>query len=130
MQFPDLDGLTALPVEHIEHRFRNEEVITVLPLRGSAGQPSLIVATPAKAAIVVGEGPPSEHWMTYWAPWDTVALTDEPAVEDGVYGLTVLIGKLTFDVQLPGPQGQRALREFVVTVQARQSASKQVSALG
>ena len=46
MQFADLDGLTPLPVEHIEHRFRNEEVITVLPLRGSAGQPSLVVATP------------------------------------------------------------------------------------
>ena len=130
MQFADLDGLTPLPVEHIEHRFRNEEVITVLPLRGSAGQPSLVVATPSKAAIVVGEVPPSEHWMTYWAPWDTVALADDLASEEDMYGLTVLIGKLAFDVQLPGPSGQRALREFVVAVQTHQSPPRRLPALG
>jgi hypothetical protein len=130
MQFADLDGLTPLPVEHIEHRFRNEEVITVLPLLGRAGQPSLVVATPSKAAIVVGEVPPSEHWMTYWAPWDTVAFVDNPASEEDIHGLTVLIGRMAFDVQLPGPPGQRALREFVVTVQTHQAPPERMPALG
>jgi hypothetical protein len=121
MKFEDLQGLTSLPVEHVRHRFRGEEVITVLPVRTVAGRQSLLVATPAKAAVVIGETPPSEHWMTYWAPWDTVRIVDDQATEDGVYGLTLSIGRLTFDAQLLGREGQRALRDFVVVVQSRRS---------
>lgn len=122
MKFEDLQGLTSLPVEHVRHRFRGEEVITVLPVRTVAGRQSLLVATPAKAAVVIGETPPSEHWMTYWAPWDTVRIVDDHATEDGVYGLTLSVGRLTFDAQLLGREGQRALRDFVVVVQSRRSA--------
>ena len=122
MKFEDLQGLTSLPVEHVRHRFRGEEVITVLPVRTVAGRQSLLVATPAKAAVVIGETPPSEHWMTYWAPWDTVRIVDDQATEDGVYGLTLSVGRLTFDAQLLGREGQRALRDFVVVVQSRRSA--------
>lgn len=118
MQFKDLQGLTSLPVEHVRHRFRGEEVITVLPVRTVGGRQSLLVATPAKAAVVIGEAPASDHWMTYWAPWDTVRIVDDQATDDGVYGLTLLVGRLTFDAQLLGRDGQRALREFVVVVQS------------
>ena len=122
MRFGDLQGLTDLPVEHVRHRFRNEEVITVLPVRGSAGRQSLLVATPSKAAVVIGEAPVSEYWMTYWAPWDTVRIVDDQATDDGLYGLTLSVGRLMFDAQLSGREGQRALRDFVVAVQSRHSA--------
>ena len=122
MRFGDLQGLTDLPVEHVQHRFRNEEVITVLPVRGSAGRQSLLVATPSKAAVVIGEAPVSEYWMTYWAPWDTVRIVDDQATDDGLYGLTLSVGRLMFDAQLSGREGQRALRDFVVAVQSRHSA--------
>jgi len=122
MHFGDLQGLTSLPVEHVRHRFRGEDVITVLPVRTAAGRQSLLVATPSKAAVVIGEAPASEHWMTYWAPWDTVRIVDDQATDDGVYGLVLSVGRLTFDAQLLGREGQRALRDFVVVVQSRRSA--------
>ena len=123
MRFGDLHGLTALPVDHVERRFRNEEIITVLPARASGGQYSLLVATPPKAAVVIGETEESEHWMTYWAPWESVHILDDEATDDGIYGLTLSIGRLTFDAQLEGSDGQRALRDFVVAVQSMQATS-------
>ena len=122
MRFGDLEGLTSLPMEHVRRRFRYEEVITVLPVRAPAGRHSLLVATPSKAAVVIGEAPMSEHWMTYWAPWDSVQIVDDQATDDGMYGLTLSVGRLTFDAQLWGREGQRALRDFVVAIQSRQSA--------
>jgi hypothetical protein len=126
MHFEDLQGLTSLPVEHVRHRFRGEEVITVLPVRTAAGRQSLLVATPSKAAVVIGESPESEHWMTYWASWDTVRIVDDQATDDGVYGLVLSVGRLTFDAQLLGREGQRALRDFVVVVQSRHLAPASV----
>ena len=126
MRFEDLHGLTALPVDHVERRFRNEEIITVLPARAGGGQHALLVATPPKAAVVIGETPEGEHWMTYWAPWESIRIVDDRATEDGTYGLTLGVGRLTFDAQLRGSDGQRALREFVVAVQSRQAAATSV----
>lgn len=122
MLFGDLQGLTTLPLEHVRHRFRGEEVITVLPARTSAGRQSLLVATPSKAAVVVGETAASEQWMTYWASWDAVQIVDDRATDEGVYGLTLSVGRLMFDAQLWGREGQRALRDFVVVAQSRRSA--------
>lgn len=122
MRFRDLQGLTSLPVEHIRHRFRNEDVITVLPASGTEGRQTLLVATPSKAAVVVGEAPASEHWMTFWAPWDAVRIVDDHATEDGSYGLTLLVGKMMLDAQLSGDAGQRALRDFVVQIQSHHAA--------
>jgi hypothetical protein len=122
MRFGDLQGLTGLPVEHIRHRFRNEDVITVLPASGTEGRQTLLVATPSKAAVVVGEAPSSEHWMTFWAPWDAVRIVDDHASDDGSYGLTLSVGKMILDAHLSGVSGQRALRDFVVQVQARRAA--------
>jgi hypothetical protein len=123
MRFEDLHGLTALPVDHVEHRFRNEEIITVLPALTGGGQHALLVATPLKAAVVIGETPEGEHWMTYWAPWESIRILDDRATDDGTYGLTLEVGRLTFDAQLRGRGGQRALRDFVVAIQSCQAAA-------
>lgn len=122
MRFADLPGRTSLPVEHVQRRFRNEDVITVLPASAAAGRESLLVATPSKVAVVIGEAPATGHWMTRWAPWDTVRIADDLATDDGMYGLTLVVGRSTFHAELPGLQGQRALRDFVVAVQTRHSA--------
>lgn len=128
MRFGDLDGLTGLPIERVRHRFRHEEVITVLPVSEDiAGRDSLLVAIPDKLAVVTGDADPdSHHWMTRWAPWDTVRLADEgettPHPEQKGYGLTVYVGGLTFHARLMGPIAQRSLRDFVVAVQARRAA--------
>jgi hypothetical protein len=126
LRIEDLRGLTVLPVEHVERRFRNEEVITVLPARAGGGQPSVIVATPQKAAVLIGEMLESEHWMTYWAPWESVRIIGDQATDDGIFGLTLAIGRLTFDARMRGHDGQRALRDFVVAVRSRQLAATTV----
>ncbi len=118
--------MTDLPVDHMERRFRNEEIITVLPARAGGGRASVLVATPLMAAVVIGGTHDTEHWMTYWAPWESVQIVDDLATQDGVYGLTLLIGRLTFDARLRGSDGQRALREFVVAVQSRHLAAASV----
>ena len=64
--------------------------------------------------------------MTYWAPWDTVRIVDDQATDDGLYGLTLSVGRLTFYAQLSGREGQRALRDFVVAVQSRHLALSSV----
>jgi hypothetical protein len=128
MRFEDLSGLTVLPVDHVKRRFRNEEIITVLPARADGGQHSLLVATPPKAAVVISEAPESEHWMTYWAPWESIRVVDDRATEDGRYGLTLLVGRLAFDAELRGSDGQRALRDFVVAIQSRQAAATSTNA--
>jgi hypothetical protein len=128
MQFGDLAGLTSLPVERIRHRFRNEDVLTVLPVVGGAGrQASLLVATPRELAIVTGDGnAESREWMTYLAPWDTVRLAEAdgttPGTDEDAYGLTVVVGGLPFHARMTGLAGQRALRDFVVATQSRWAA--------
>jgi len=128
MRFGDLAGLTSLPIERVKHRFRHEDVLTVLPVSGEiAGRDSLLVATSPRLAILTTvEHPESHQWMTQWASWDTVGLAVEGALaaatEEETYGLTVDVGGLTFHARLWGPEGQRALRDFVVAAQARQAA--------
>jgi hypothetical protein len=122
MLFGELHGLTKLPVEYVQHRFRNEDVITVLPAQLGSGRDCVLVATPSKVAVVSSEVPSGSHWMTYWAPWDVVHIDDDEATSDGSYGLFLGIGSLRFHTRLRGPGGQRALREFVVAIQERRSA--------
>jgi hypothetical protein len=61
--------------------------------------------------------------MSRWAPWDVVRLAVEeelaPATDGEAYGLTIHVGGLVLQARLPGLAGQRALRDFVVMVQAR-----------
>jgi hypothetical protein len=128
MRFGDLAGLTSLPIERVKHRFRHEDVLTVLPVTSAvAEREALLVATAFKLAILTTvEHPESDQWMTQWASWDTVGLAVEgtlaAATEEETYGLTVDVGGLTFHARLWGPEGQRALRDFVVATQARQAA--------
>ncbi|MFV2063647.1 MAG: hypothetical protein ACC726_09055 [Chloroflexota bacterium] len=128
MRFGDLEGLTSLPIDRVRHRFRHEDVLTVLPVSGNAtGLTSLLVATSSGLAIVTADkDPESGHWSTRWEPWDEVRFTDEgeaapdaPAQYDGY---AVHIGALTFHAQLAGPAGARALRDFVIAAQARRAA--------
>jgi hypothetical protein len=128
MRFKDLEGLTSLPIAGVRQQFRNEDVISVLPVRGDGtGRDSLLVATPSKLAILTREaGLASDHWMTHWAPWDAVRLVDgEEAVpeadEDGTYRLAVHVGGRTFQATLSGPAGKQIL-VFIVAVGARHEA--------
>jgi len=128
MRFGDLEGLTSLPIERVRHRFRNEDVLAVLPVTADvADRDALLVATVFKLAVVTGDtDPESPHWMSRWAPWDVVRLAVEeelaPATDRETYGLTIHVGGLVLQARLPGPAGQRALRDFVVMVQARHEA--------
>jgi hypothetical protein len=128
MRFGDLEGLTSLPIERVRHRFRNEDVLAVLPVTADvADRDALLVATALKLAVVTGDtDPESPHWMSRWAPWDVVRLTVEeelaPATDRETYGLTIHVGGLVLQARLPGLAGQRALRDFVVMVQARHEA--------
>lgn len=122
MRFSDLRGLTGLPVDHVERRFRNEDIITVLPVRSASGRDTILVATPSKLAVVASASPVVGHWMTYWAPWDSVGIVDDEASDDGWFGLMLTIGRVPVDARLHGPEGQRALREFVMTIQGRRTA--------
>jgi hypothetical protein len=126
MRFKDLKGLTGLPVESIKRRFRNEQVLTVLPVSDvGAKRDSLLIATPSRLALVTGEARPrSDHCMTQLVPWDVVRLADEEAApeDDGVHRLVIHVGSLSFHAALPGADGQKALRDFVVIAQAQQGA--------
>lgn len=130
MRFRNLRGLTSLPIERILRQFRNESVVTVLPVSDEGGgRDSILVATPSALALVTGDaGPRSDHWMTQWAPWDVVRLTDEaeampePDVNaDEEYRLTVLVGGRRFAARIRGELGRKALRDFVVAVQSRRA---------
>ena len=122
MRFSDLQGLSGLPIEHVERRFRNEDVITVLPAHTLSGRETMLVATPTKLAVVASTALPNGHWMTWWAPWDLVAIADDEASDDGWFGLTLNVGRLVLEARLPGLDGQRALRDFVVAIRTRRSA--------
>lgn len=120
MRFGDLEGLSALTIEQLRHRFRNEEVLTVLPVRAT-GSPldSLLVATTTMLAIVTSEAGLTGGWMVRWAPWDTVRFADMGAattVED-LFFLTIVVHRARFHAELRGETGRRALRDFVVAVE-------------
>ena len=125
MRFRNLKGLTSLPIEAIKHRFRNEDVLTVLPVSSSVvGRESLFIATPSMLAIVTGHAHhESEEWMTQLAPWDVVRLADgRTDAEDDTHRLVVHVGSLTFEAALSGPEGQKALRHFVTVAEAQHEA--------
>ena len=69
MRFTDLEGLIDLPVDAIEHRFRNEHVLTVLPVpAGIAGRDGLLVATSHELALVIAFPGRSDYWTTILTP--------------------------------------------------------------
>jgi hypothetical protein len=124
MRFSELSGLTGLPIDRLRHRFRNEDVLTVLPVSDElTGRDCLLVATPMKLAVVIADGSPSsDEWMSRWAPWEALRFVHEaePLAEpdEDTYRLTVHVGGLTFHARLQGDAGRRWLRDFVVAAQA------------
>ena len=120
MRFGDLEGLSALTIEQLHHRFRNEEVLTVLPVRAAGSAlDSLLVATSTMLAILTAEAEPGGGWTTRWAPWDVVRFADMGAaamVED-LFFLTIVVHRTRFHAELRGESGRRALRDFVVAVE-------------
>ena len=127
MRFRNLKGLTGLPVDKIRHRFRNEDVLTVLPVSGGmTGRDAILIATSSKLAVVIADGrESSEQWVTYLSPWDSVSLPHEsPASDDddGVARLLIGVDSMTFEAALGGTRGTRAVADFVAIVEAQHGA--------
>ena len=123
MRFGELKGLTSLPINRVRDQFRYEEVLTVLPVRDAAtSRETLLVATRPMIALLIPLRVPAGHWMTRWAPWDSVSLADPTAAPDheDVHRLSVLVGNQTFHAQLRGEAGRRALRDFVAAIRLSQ----------
>ena len=124
MRFGELKGLTSLPINLVRDQFRYEEVLTVLPVWDAAtSRETLFVATRPMLALLIPVRVPPRHWMTRWAPWDWVSITDPGAPsgeEDEVYRLSVLVGNQTFNAQLLGEPGRKALRDFVMAMRMSQ----------
>jgi hypothetical protein len=122
VRFMQLRGLTGLPIERIEHQFRNEQVQAVLPARVEARAiDALLVATVSALAIVIADTSGSDgRWMTRWAPWDVVRLSDgtDPWTEsfEDEYQLFVDVGQVRFESRLGGQAGRKTLRDFVAAV--------------
>ena len=56
MRFRNAAGLVDLPIYAVEHRFRNEPVLTVLPVRGGVGgRDALLVALPTELAVIIAD---------------------------------------------------------------------------
>jgi len=119
MRFRDVAGLVDLPIYAVEHRYRNEPVLTVLPVRGAiGGRDALLIALPTELAVVIADPEWREGWMTYLAPWEVVWL-GEIVSEAGIHRLAVHIDSLVLQAELWGPKGERALGDFVITAGAR-----------
>lgn len=135
MRFEQIRGLTSLPVDRVRRRFRNEEVLAVVPASvGDDLADSLLIAT-ASALVVVTADPrrPDGRWMTAWHPWDAVQLSDgsEPWMlsADDEYQLFIRVGSLSFESLLRGDAGRRVLRDFVVAAQSGAAASASATGL-
>jgi hypothetical protein len=118
MRFRNLEGLIDLPIEAVEHRFRNEPVLTVLPVHGViTGRDSLLVALPAELAVVTADAHHRDRTMESFVPWEVVGLGVIRS-ESGIHRLNVYVGTLTLEAELWGPRGERALRDFIVAAGA------------
>ena len=118
MRFRNLEGLIDLPIDAVRHRFRNEPVLTVLPVHGVVtGRDTLLVAMPHELAIVTAD--PSDHdgWMLSYHPWEVVGLGVIRS-ESGTHRLNVYVRTLTLLAELWGPTGEQALRDFIVAAGA------------
>ena len=118
MRFRNLEGLTDLPIDAVRHRFRNEPVLTVLPVHGAiTGRDSLLVAMPDHVAVITADPRRRDGWMTSLVPWEAIGLGVIRA-ESGIYRLNVYVGRLTLEAELWGPMGERAMQDFIVTAGA------------
>jgi hypothetical protein len=128
MRFRNVAGLTDLPIYAVEHRFRNEPVLTVLPVRGAiAGRDALLVALPTELAVIIADPERRDGWMTYLAPWEVVVVGDVES-EHGIHRLVIHIDSLVLQVEQWGPKGAQALRDFVVVAAGERAMQPTASA--
>ena len=118
MRFRNLEGLIDLPIDAVRHRFRNEPVLTVLPVHGAiTGRDSLLVAMPTDVAVITADPHRRHGWMMSLVPWAVIGLgVIRP--ESGIYRLNVYVGSLTLEAELWGPMGERAMQDFIVAAGA------------
>ncbi|MEX1294909.1 MAG: hypothetical protein AB1Z67_01940 [Candidatus Limnocylindrales bacterium] len=118
MRFRNLKGLTDLPIEAVQYRFRNEPVLTVLPVQGViSGRSSLLVALPNELAVVTTDTQRRDGWMSSYVPWEAVGLGVIRS-ESATHRLNVYVGSLTLLAELWGPTGERALQDFIIAAGA------------
>ena len=114
MRFRNLEGLIDLPIDAVRHRFRNEPVLTVMPVHGAiTGRDTLLVALPGEVAVITADRHRRDGWMTSLVPWEAIGLGVIRA-ESGIYRLNVYVGSLTLVAELWGPTGEQAMRDFIV----------------
>lgn len=119
MRFRNAAGLVDLPIYAVEHRFRNEPVLTVLPIRGAiAARDALLVALPTEVAVIIADPERRDGWLTYLAPWEVVQLGAIDS-EDGTHRLVIRIDSLVLHAELWGPKGECALRDFELVAGAK-----------
>lgn len=127
MQFDRLRGMTALPADRLESAFRDEDVLSVLPVsEPGSGVATVLVATPRKLGVAtLRRLAGRSRWITRWAPWDAVRVSGHPARADGPggsNGAAVMIGTRGFRAVLGGTSGRGALRDFVRSARQRRRA--------
>jgi hypothetical protein len=109
-------------VSRLVEQFRNEDVLTVLPVRGGGSTlESLLVATQTALAVLTTSPGPPGRWMTRWAAWDSVTMS-QPPVPSGqptdMVRLDIHVGGQAFHAWLQGETGRRAIRDFVVAARS------------
>ena len=118
MRFRNLEGLIDLPIDAVRHRFRNEPVLTVLPVHGVVtGRGTLLVALPTELAVVTADRGGGEDLMISYVPWEVIGIGVIRS-DSGCHRLNVYVGTLTLQAELWGPSGERALRDFIVAAGA------------
>ena len=118
MRFRNLEGLIDLPIDAVRHRFRNEPVLTVLPVHGAiTGRDTLLVALPDHVAVLTADPHRREGWMTSLVHWEAMGVGVIRS-ESGIHRLYVYVGSLTLEAELWGPMGERALQDFIVAAGA------------
>ena len=125
MRIGELRGLSSLPIPLLRDQFRNEEVLTVLPVRDAAtSRETLFVATRTKLAVLTVLPMPHGHWVTRWAPWDSVSVAElaGPPVQDvDVYELGIRVSGQLFHARLRGEAGRIAIRDLVAAIRTSQA---------
>ena len=122
MRFRNLIGLIDLPIDAVEHRFRNEQVLTVLPVHGAmAGSDALLVATSTELAVLITDNRQPDRWTTYRVPWELVGLGALES-EAGIHRIAIGVDSAVLSAELWGPEGEQALRDFVIAADAQHEA--------
>ena len=119
MRFRNAAGYVDLPIYAVEDRFRNEPVLTVLPVRRAiAARDALLVVLPTELAVIIADPERRDGWMTYLAPWDVVEVGELDS-KNGIHRLAISLDHKVLHAELWGPKGERALRDFLVAAGAR-----------